>query len=147
LEQISKGSDLVLQYNIPFQYPAMEAPSLLLLSSDISPWIHNSAPLTLQNAVTFLLVKFQIYILTSQAEFVGIQNGLIDIQLNLRDQMKQGPVLLCHLASAPLMTVLNFHYDKSYFLFFVVYVLFEYYFYIGKFHQRSIYLITIFKEP
>lgn len=30
----------------------------------------------------FLLVEFQLYLPTSQAEFVGIQNGLRDIELN-----------------------------------------------------------------
>ena len=76
----------------------METPSSLYLSFNIFLQIHDSTPLTLQKAVIFLLIEFQIYFLTPQAEFVCVQNGFIDIQLNLRDQIKRGPLLCCHLA-------------------------------------------------
>lgn len=76
----------------------IEAPSALYLSSNISLQIHISAPPTLQKRVIFLLVEFQIYFLTSQAEFVSVQSSLIDIQLSSRNQMKWGPLLFCHLA-------------------------------------------------
>jgi len=76
----------------------MEAPCTLHLSSDISSQIHDSVPPILQKAVAFLLVEFQIYFLTSQADFVGVQNSLVDIQLNSRDQLKQGTPLFHHLA-------------------------------------------------
>lgn len=65
----------------------MEAPSLLHLSSDNSSQIQDSACPTLQKAVTVLVVEIQIYFLTSQAEFMGIQNALIDSQVDSRNQM------------------------------------------------------------
>jgi len=70
----------------------MEAPSPFCLSSDIFPPIHDSTRPTLQKAVAFLFSEIQIYIQTSQTDFVGVQNGLIDIQLNSEDQLKRGPL-------------------------------------------------------
>jgi len=76
----------------------MEAACPLRWSSNIPPQIHDSTPPTLQEAVAFLLVEFQIYFLTSQAEFLGVENDLIGIQLNSSYQMKQGPPFFHHLA-------------------------------------------------
>lgn len=56
----------------------MEPPSPFCFFSNLFPQIDDSALPTLQKAFTFLLVKIQIYILISQADFVGVQNGLID---------------------------------------------------------------------
>ena len=50
--------------------------------------IQCSSPPTLQKVVVFLLVEIEKNLLTSQVEFVCVQNGLIDIQLNSRDLMK-----------------------------------------------------------
>ena len=38
-----------------------------------------------------------MYLPTSQADFVGVQDGLLDIQLKSGDQLKKGPLLLHHL--------------------------------------------------
>ena len=38
-----------------------------------------------------------MYLLMSSADFVGVQDDLIDIQLDSGDQLKKGPLLLCHL--------------------------------------------------
>lgn len=49
----------------------------------------------------FLFVEIQIPILISQADFVGVQSGLVvNIRLNSGDRLKLGPLLLCHLASS-----------------------------------------------
>lgn len=80
----------------------MEAPSSVYLP--IFPLkIQGSEPPTLQKVVIFLLVEIQINRLTSQVEFMCVQNGLTDIQLTSRDQMKQGPLLCCHLACTYLL--------------------------------------------
>lgn len=79
----------------------MKAFSPLHLSFGISPQIHISAPSTLQKAVTLQIAEFQIYFLIPQVEFMCLQNGLLDIQLNSRGQMKRGLLLCCHLASLP----------------------------------------------
>ena len=40
------------------------------------------------NRQTYILfVEIQMYLLTSQDDFVGVQNGLVDIQLNSGDQL------------------------------------------------------------
>lgn len=77
----------------------MEAPSPLHLSSNTSPQIHNFAHCTLQKAVTFLLTEIEIYILTSQADSMGVQTGLMDIQLNSGDWLNWDPLLFFHHAS------------------------------------------------
>ena len=98
-EKISKSSDLrsvVISFN---GSQLMEPPSCFCLSSSIS---HRFMPvhiLPCKKIVAFLLVEVQTYILTSQADFVGIQNDLIDIRLNSSDQMKRGPLLFRHPAS------------------------------------------------
>ena len=43
-----------------------------------------------------------MYLPKSQADFLGVQNGLVDIQLDSGDQMKKGPLLLCHLFLLPI---------------------------------------------
>ena len=57
----------------------IKAPSLHHLSSDISLQNNFSTCLTLQKVVTFLLVELQILFLTSQVEFLSVQNDLIVI--------------------------------------------------------------------
>lgn len=63
----------------------MEAssPSIYLLT--FPPKIQGSALLTSQNVVIFLFVRIQINL---QVEFVCAQNGLVDMLLNSRDQIK-----------------------------------------------------------
>jgi len=35
-----------------------------------------------------LFVEIQMYLFTSQADFMGVQSGLVDIQLNSGDQLE-----------------------------------------------------------
>ena len=42
-----------------------------------------------------------MYLPTSQADPVGVQDGLVDIQLDSGDQLKKGALLLCHLFLLP----------------------------------------------
>ena len=47
------------------------------------------------------LVEIQMYLPTPRADFVGVQDDLVDIQVDSGDQLKKGAVLLCHLFSPP----------------------------------------------
>ena len=40
-----------------------------------------------------------MYLPTSQADPMGVQDGLVDIQLDSGDQLKKGALLFCHLFS------------------------------------------------
>ena len=42
-------------------------------------------------------VEIQMYLPASQADFKGVQDGLVDIQLDSGDQLKKGPLVFHHL--------------------------------------------------
>lgn len=90
----------VLQCYITFLEVAYGGFFLLLF---IFKYQHTESCLFTSYLKTFgdiLFVDNQIYIPTSQTDFIGvIQHGLVDIQLNSGDQVKQCPLLFRHLFS------------------------------------------------
>ena len=67
----------------------MEAPSPFRLSSGIRPQNHGFLLHTLRPTTRdVLFAEIQMYLLTSQADFVGVQNALVDLQLNSGDWSK-----------------------------------------------------------
>jgi len=55
----------------------------------ICPWNHGFLLHTLKPTTRdILFVEIQIYLLKSQADFMGVQSGLVDIQLNSGDWLK-----------------------------------------------------------
>lgn len=54
----------------------------------------------------------ELYHLTFQADFMGVQNALVDMQLKSGNRLKEGPLLLCRLA-LPLLTFPVLHPEAS----------------------------------
>lgn len=74
---------------LPSWYKIMEVSSPIHLSSGICLQnhgfpLHTSRPST----ADMLFVEIQIYLLTSDADFLGVQNDLVDSQLNSGDRLK-----------------------------------------------------------